>query len=191
MTESKQGKGFALRLVVLVGILAVAVGVFYYDRFVLPEKNKVAIEAAYQLMVADDTEGDGISKSEVAAAIGFAPQSETSQDDYVIEKYEFKRALPFLQGEYLNVIYQNGSLVKIIQNKEFDPKDVDNSMGIRPPDPAKYKGQNVEIGVAGGGGDEADEDEDKDDDSKEGGEDEEASEEPGDQEGAGDEDKDS
>ncbi len=183
MTESKHGKGFALRLVVLLGILAVAAGVYYYDRFVLPEKNKALIEAAYQLMIAPDEEGDGITKEEVAKAIGFAPQSAVNQDGYDIEKYEFQRALPFLQGEYLNVIYQNGSLVKIIQNKEFDPKDVDNSMGIRPQDPAKFKGQNVEIGVAGGGGDEADEDEDKDDDSNEGGEDEgeEASEKSGDE----------
>ena len=189
MTESKHGKGFALRLVVLLGILAVAAGLFYYDRFILPKKNKTAIEAAYQLMVADDKEGDGITKAEVVEAIGFVAQSEKNQDDYVIEKYEFKRALPFLQGDYLNVIYQNGSLVKILQNKEFDPKDDGNSMGIRPQDPATYKGQDVQINLSGGGGDEDDED-DEDDDSKEGGEDEEASDESGDQEGSGEEDKD-
>ena len=161
--KSPNGKGFALRMTILIGLLALAVGGFYYDRFVLPKKAEATINEAYGLMT-KPLDGSGITKQVVQETIGFAPQATSNQDGYEIETYSFSRVLPFLKGDFLNVIYENGTLVQILQNQDYDPEKVKMKMGIRPPDPKTFKGGQRRIGVGGGGDGSTSSDEDEADD---------------------------
>ena len=174
--HSAYGKGFAMRMTILVAVLAlVAIGL-YYDRVVLPKKNKVIIEKAYAMMVKPD-DGTGISKQEMQDEIGFAPSSDTTYEQYEVEKYTFPRALPFMPGDFLNVVYENGSLVQIFQNKEFSLEEMKPKVTVRRPDPETYQGGQRNIGVAGGGPPPADDDDDDDDDEEDDDEEEEDDEE--------------
>ncbi len=180
MTEEnggKYGKGFALRMTVLIGLLALVSGGLFYDRVILPKKAKSTIAEAYKLMTAPDEDGHGITKDQVQKTIGFEPESVTNIDNYDIEKYSFKRALPFMKGDYLNVIYENDALVQILQNQDYSPDKVQHSLGFRSAaDPDTYTGNEVKLGgVPRSSMPGFDEDEDSDEDSDEdAGEDEKA-----------------
>ena len=166
--DSKYGKGFAFRMTILLGLLALVAAGLFYDRVVLPKMAKATIDEAYKLMVAPDKDGHGITKDQVQKTIGFAPEAKTTIDGYDIETYSFKRALPFMKGDYLNVIYENGALIQILQNKEYSPDAVKSSLGFRSAAGEDYTGNKVQLGGVPpsslpGANDEDDEDEDSDD----------------------------
>jgi hypothetical protein len=143
---SKYGKGFAFRMTILVGLLALVGAGLFYDRYILPSMAKATIEEAYKLMTAPDEDGHGISKDLVQKTIGFAPESITKQDQYDIETYSFKRALPFMKGDYLNVIYENGALIQILQNQDYSPEKVESALTARGADPSTYTGNKPVLG---------------------------------------------
>ncbi len=172
MTEEnggKYGKGFALRMTVLIGLLALVSGGLFYDRVILPKKAKSTIAEAYKLMTAPDEDGHGITKDQVQKTIGFEPESVTNIDNFDIERYSFKRALWFMKGDYLNVIYEDDALVQILQNQDYSPDKVKHSLGFRSAaDPETYTGNEVQLGgVPRSSMPGFDEDEDSDEDSDE------------------------
>ena len=186
MSDSKYGKGFAFRMTILLGLLALVAAGFYYDRFVLSPQTEKTINSAYSLMT---KEGE-VSKKEVAEKIGFAASSTDTQDGYEIETYEFKRVLPFIKGQYLSVIYENGLLINILQNKPYALDAAKEKIEFTGPGEG-YTGNYP--AVAGGGpppdasGDDEEDEEEGDDEDK--ADDDEGNEE-GDDDGGGDDDGD-
>lgn len=145
MSDAKYGKGFAFRMTILLGLLALVGAGFYYDRYVLAPQTQETINSAFTLMT---KEGE-ISKKEVAEKIGFAAASVDEQDGYEIETYQFKRALPLIKGDFLSVIYENDSLVNMLHNKPYDPNAVKDKIEFSGPGD-DYTGNYPN--VAGGGG---------------------------------------
>lgn len=145
MSDAKYGKGFAFRMTILLGLLALVGAGFYYDRFVLAPQTQEKINSAFSLMT---KEGE-ISKKEVAENIGFAAASVDQQDGYEIETYQFKRALPLIKGDFLSVIYENDSLVNMLHNKPYEPNAVKDKIEFSGPGD-DYTGNYPN--VAGGGG---------------------------------------
>jgi hypothetical protein len=160
MSDAKYGKGFAFRMTILLGLLALVGAGFYYDRFVLAPQTQAKINDAFTLMTKDGE----VSKKEVAEKIGFAPSKVEKQDDYEIETYQFSRALPLIKGDYLSVIYENDSLVNILHNKPYDADAVKNEVKFTPPK-GEYKGNYPNVAGGGGpppGGDASGDDEEED-----------------------------
>ena len=145
MSDAKYGKGFAFRMTILLGLLALVGAGFYYDRYVLAPQTQEKINSAFSLMT---KEGE-VSKKEVAENIGFAAASVDQQDGYEIETYQFKRALPLIKGDFLSVIYENDSLVNILHNKPYQLDAVKNKIEFSGPGD-EYTGNYPN--VAGGGG---------------------------------------
>ena len=146
-TKSLYGKGFILRISALLFLLVLVVSGLVYDRVILHNINAKKIKDAYGLMVAADEDGHGITKETVRKTIGFEPESVTIEDGkYEVEKYTFPRALSFVNGEYLNVIYEDGTLIQMLQNQPYSADKVKIQMGVRSADKDKFTGMKVQLG---------------------------------------------
>lgn len=170
--KSKYGAAFAARMLILVALLGLVGAGLYYDRVVLPPKTAKTINDAFGLMQKPDTSGQGISNKEVQETIGFPPIEEYEQDGFSIQKYEFKRALPFVKGNYLNVVYEHGALVNILQDKPYTLDAVRPDIGsmVKRPGP-EFKGRTPGLSpfdsLGGAGASDDEEDEDDEDDEEE------------------------
>ena len=178
--ESKYGKGFAMRFTILIALLGLVGAGLYYDRVVLPGVSQKTIDKAMALIDQPDRDGHGITQEEVHKAIGMQP-SETfeAEDGYLVETYRFRRFLPIAKGNYINVVYQNGALRHVIQDKEFSKEEVEKNqvkLGYRSADPEKFKGMPVQLGgVPAASTNDDDDDEDDEDEDDEDDEDDEES----------------
>ena len=150
MNDAKYGKGFAFRMTILVGLLVLVAAGLYYDRAILAPQTQKTIDAAFDLKNQKDP-GVPISKKEVAETIGFAAATTEEKDGYEIETYQFSRALPFIKGDYVNAIYENGSLVNLLHNKPFSEDAVKHKIEFEAPE--NYTGNYPAMGGVPGGGD--------------------------------------
>ena len=151
-TKNDGGGGSKIRLAILVIILVlVAVG-FYYDRFVLQPQATDNIKTAMELMNQESDDGHGVPKSKVKETIGFEPQESFPKDNFEVEVYRYGRVLPVMQGQYLTVVYENGSLTEMIPNGEFDPNNRNVSDGIYVPPEEGRQLPAASLGGGGGGG---------------------------------------
>ena len=127
MADSAYGKGFAIRMIVLLVLLGLVAAGFYYDRQ-LQANAKSMINDLYSMST-----GAAVSKEEVKEKIGFAPSETKTVDKFEVERYTFGRVLPFTKGEYVEVAYRNGYLDQVADNKEFKPLNVEDLKPYTPP----------------------------------------------------------
>ena len=130
MSESKYGAGFAIRMLILLVLLGLALYGFYYDRFVLVPQAEKGVNDAYVLLTRKTDDGGGIPKDEVQKAIGFPPVEKFEERGFEVERYEFRRLLPMAKTRYLTVVYEGGGLVQILDSEPFDPDDVREKVDI-------------------------------------------------------------
>ena len=134
--HSSYGKGFMIRMAVLLGLLFLVGGMFVYEKFVMiPHANQV-IEEVSKLTDADSNDGHGIPRDKVRELMGRDPfkvednkskinmdrkEGEAEKDaTIVIETYKFPRILPFLKGgQFVTVVYRDLALSEVLPNQRF------------------------------------------------------------------------
>lgn len=129
---SPYGKSFVIRMLVLLGLLAAAVGGFYYDQQVLLPGAEEKVREVLNLVNARTDDGGGIPQSQVQEAVGswasrstrehtqVAPEDIKSDPKklesfkaktYEIESYKFKRVLPFMPSQLVEIAYIDKAVV--------------------------------------------------------------------------------
>ncbi len=168
MADSAYGKGFAMRMGVLAVLLILVGAGFYFDTSMKTAAQKTIDEKIWPLATKKSDEGRPPTKQEVMDEFGFAPTETKKVDKYEVEKYDFKRVIPFTTGQYVEVAYDDGYLYKIVVNKEFAPGGGEDLMSQIKTIPEEDR-KPIASSLDGGGGGAATDDEDKDDgDDKEG-----------------------
>jgi hypothetical protein len=143
-------RGAPIRLIVLLGILAVVLGAFLVDLFYMFDAVNTAtvrLQAAADEM-AERPRKDGkaqfLTKEGVAAAIGFAPTTSKVEGGRLVEHYRWWGALP-LERRFIMVEYEDeaGTAYKgyEISNRDIfgndvDPEAVNLNSDSPPSDPA-------------------------------------------------------
>lgn len=163
MSDGKSGSGFAIRMTILLILLAVVAFGFYYDRFVLVPQSEQTVEKAYGLLNKTTDDGGSIPKDMVQKELGFPPSETRMEGDYEVETYKFRRFLPFAPARYIEVVYVEGGLVQIVDSEPFDVSKVkeEGQISFVPPD----QRPETQLSVGGGGPPQgqADDDDDGDD----------------------------
>ena len=169
-STSATGQGFAMRMVVLVVLLGLVAGGFFYDQQ-LQSSAAEKIEGLMNTLLADKG-GKRLSPGDVQKEFGFAPSSTTDVEGYQVQKYEFNRLLPFAQGQYMTVVYEKDQLHTAMANKGFDPNQKSDLMeGVKMTPESEREKPDAQVGGGDVGlSDEStgDEGDDKEGDDKEG-----------------------
>ncbi len=164
MSDGKSGSGFAIRMTILLILLAIVAFGFYYDRFVLVPQSEQTVEKAYGLLNKTTDDGGSIPKDMVQKELGFPPSETRMEGEYEVETYKFRRFLPFAPARYIEVVYVEGGLLQIVDSEPFDVSMAKDEGEIKflPPD----QRPETQLSVGGGGPPQgqADDDDDGDDD---------------------------
>lgn len=128
--KSPYGAGFMLRMGILLLLLGLVAGGFYYDTNVLIPNAAKTINETMNLITEETDDGRGLPKDKIQQTVGFAPTQTRTSGEYEIETYKFARAIPFAKGEYIEVVYQDGALVKIFPNEDFSPEKMKSDLKI-------------------------------------------------------------
>jgi hypothetical protein len=138
-------RGSPIRLIVLLGVLAIVLGAFLVDLFVMFDAVNAAtvrLQAAADEMASQPHENGRpqfLSREEVAQAIGFQPTSSRVENGALIEQYRWWGALP-LERRYIQVVYADpdgknyGSYT--INNRDIFGNDIDPEAAARQQQPA-------------------------------------------------------
>lgn len=129
--ESGYGKGFVIRMFLLVGVLAMIVGGYYYDKLVLvpgADERVTAVLKIQEFANKKTKDADRISKNDVREMIGnwasrttreyttSAPKKFHNDEEFManfvpttfeIESYKFKRIVPGLESQLVEIAYLN------------------------------------------------------------------------------------
>ncbi len=128
---SAYGKGFAMRMVVLILLLGLVTFGLYYDRMVLPQQANQTIDEVLKLVDKETDDGKGLPKDVVQETFGFEPTETREEGLYEIETYRFGRALPFLQGgQFVEVAYIDGALYQVNPNEKFVAGNTEGLAGV-------------------------------------------------------------
>ncbi len=161
--HSPYGKGFAIRMIVLLGLLALALGGYFYDRQVMIPTAEKKIDEVEQLINEPTDDGQGIPPSLVEETIGgwasktsFNYTQKVSDEklipkEYEVHQYTFKRVLPFLKGQTLDLAFMDKALVFSSPGKpiteEMLQRGFETSFEAMTEVP-----ENIRPSIAGGGG---------------------------------------
>ena len=166
--KKKSSKLFLIVVLILFGLFLAG---YYHDQNLLPDKRDKAFQEAGKMAALSDKP----TMEQVKEAIGVSPSKRPDVEGYQVERYTLRRYIPIAESEFIEAVYKDGKLVKITQNKAFDPNA---QVEYRSPDPKGYSGKEVQMGFGGGGGNSGGDDSDDDeDDNSEDGDGEESSEE--------------
>lgn len=129
--ESAYGKGFVFRIILLMGIMGLIVGGYYYDKLVLlpgADDKVTAVLKIQEFANKKTKDSDRISRSDVQEMIGSwanlstreyttsAPKDMRDDEEFMasfepitfeIETYKFKRIVPGLESQMVEVAYLN------------------------------------------------------------------------------------
>ena len=137
-------RGSPIRLLVLLGVLAIVLGAFLVDLFIMFDAVNAAtvrLQAAADEMASQPHENGKpqfLSREEVAQAIGFQPTSSRVENGTLIEQYRWWGALP-LERRYIQVVYADpdgknyGSYT--INNRDIFGNDIDPEAAARQQQP--------------------------------------------------------
>ena len=149
MSDSGQGAGAKIRLVVLLGILAVVAIGLYRDRVVIKNKIDTTLAKIDELAASEEANLSGVSKETIRETLNMEPIETFDDEEYGfhVEKYSFGRGLPFIPGNNLTVVYDNNSYIKYNLNKEYDGSTIQKTKGVYLPPEEERKPLQI-----GGGG---------------------------------------
>lgn len=150
-SHSNYGKGFMIRMGVLLGILLIVGGMFCYERFVMIPTANNAIAEAKALVKQKTSDGHGIPRDKIQEVMGREPsnsednkkklnmdrkEGEPERDATIlIETYSFPRILPFLKGgQFVTVVYRDLALSEVLPNQRFSMVNNPDNANIVVPD---------------------------------------------------------
>lgn len=122
MSESKSayGRGFAIRLTLLLALLAGVAGLFYYEKNIGADKHSKKLDALFDFLN-KNSEGTSreLTREQVQQHVGFAPSLSEPRGKYEVDRYSF-RTLPFLPGQHVYVVFENKYYCGIATTNEKD-----------------------------------------------------------------------
>jgi len=157
--------GSAVRLLVLIGILALAVGMWFYDYSYAGPGSESKYKEIDDMVIAKNAKGvkDGglVTRQDVAAVVGFQPTYVEQKPDCTIEWYCWWGKIPVLSTwkRYITVVYiGNGPHFNTHHKNEPPPEEA--LPGYQPPpspmpegaSPPEVAGGDLPGGMKGGEG---------------------------------------
>jgi hypothetical protein len=154
---SPYGKAFVIRMLVLLVLLAAAVGGFYYDQELMKTAN-TKVDEIYALASARTDDGGGIPQSQIRETVGNSARlasrehvREETGKTYEVDTFSFKRVIPFMAATTIDVAYLEKATVYVSKPGEAITDDQLNS-GFERPTFTVPEGDRVQPSAGGMGG---------------------------------------